>query len=101
MIYGLVDFGSTFTKLALVDGGTGALLATSQHPTTIDTDVFEGYDAALDETNVGRLADLLHSLSKETQFLLVTHSKRMMHAADIIVTKAGPGTLGLFWFEDD
>ena len=47
MIYGLVDFGSTFTKLALVDGGTGALLSTSQHPTTIDTDVFEGYDAAL------------------------------------------------------
>jgi len=47
MIYGLVDFGSTFTKLALVDGGTGALLGTSQHPTTIDTDVFEGYDAAL------------------------------------------------------
>jgi chromosome segregation protein len=41
-------------------------------------------DAALDETNVGRLADLLHSLSKETQFLLVTHSKRMMQAADMI-----------------
>lgn len=47
MIYALVDFGSTFTKLALVDGDTGGLLGTSQHPTTIDTDVFEGYDAAL------------------------------------------------------
>ncbi len=35
-------------------------------------------DAALDETNVGRFADLLHSLSKDTQFLVVTHSKRMM-----------------------
>ena len=41
-------------------------------------------DAALDETNVGRLADLLRSLSKETQFLLVTHSKRMMQSADMI-----------------
>jgi chromosome segregation protein len=41
-------------------------------------------DAALDETNVGRFADLLHSLSRETQFLLVTHSKRMMQAADMI-----------------
>ena len=41
-------------------------------------------DAALDETNVGRLAELLHSLSKETQFLLVTHSKRMMQSADMI-----------------
>ena len=46
--------------------------------------VLDEVDAALDETNVGRLADLLHSLSKETQFLLVTHSKRMMHSADII-----------------
>jgi chromosome segregation protein len=50
-------------------------------------------DAALDETNVGRLADLLHSMSKETQFLLVTHSKRMMQSADMIygVTMQEPG----------
>jgi chromosome segregation protein len=50
-------------------------------------------DAALDETNVGRLCELLHSLSKETQFLLVTHSKRMMQAADMIygVTMQEPG----------
>jgi chromosome segregation protein len=50
-------------------------------------------DAALDETNVGRLADLLHSLSKETQFLLVTHSRRMMQTADMIygVTMQEPG----------
>jgi chromosome segregation protein len=55
--------------------------------------VLDEVDAALDETNVGRLADLLHSLSKETQFLLVTHSKRMMHAADLIygVTMQEPG----------
>jgi chromosome segregation protein len=55
--------------------------------------VLDEVDAALDETNVGRLADLLYSLSKETQFLLVTHSKRMMHAADLIygVTMQEPG----------
>jgi chromosome segregation protein len=55
--------------------------------------VLDEVDAALDETNVGRLADLLHSLSKETQFLLVTHSKRMMHSADMIygVTMQEPG----------
>jgi chromosome segregation protein len=41
-------------------------------------------DAALDETNVGRFADLMRSLSRETQFLVVTHSKRMMQAADMI-----------------
>ncbi len=55
--------------------------------------VLDEVDAALDETNVGRLADLLYSLSKETQFLLVTHSKRMMHSADLIygVTMQEPG----------
>jgi chromosome segregation protein len=55
--------------------------------------VLDEVDAALDETNVGRLADLLRSLSRETQFLIVTHSKRMMHAADMIygVTMQEPG----------
>ena len=50
-------------------------------------------DAALDEANVGRLGDLLHSLSKDTQFLLVTHSRRMMQSADMIygVTMQEPG----------
>jgi chromosome segregation protein len=50
-------------------------------------------DAALDETNVARFADLMHTLSKETQFLVVTHSKRMMQSADMIygVTMQEPG----------
>ena len=42
-----VDFGSTWTKAALVELGTGALLGTASHPTTIDTDVLEGYDACV------------------------------------------------------
>ncbi len=55
--------------------------------------VLDEVDAALDETNVGRLADLLNGMSDETQFLIVTHSKRMMHAADLIygVTMQEPG----------
>ena len=55
--------------------------------------VLDEVDAPLDETNVGRLADLLHSLSLDTQFLLVTHSKRMMQSADMIygVTMQEPG----------
>jgi uncharacterized protein (TIGR01319 family) len=40
-----VDFGSTFTKAALVDVQTGDLLATDSHRTTIDTDVLDGWDA--------------------------------------------------------
>jgi chromosome segregation protein len=55
--------------------------------------VLDEVDAALDETNVGRFADLLNSLSHDTQFLIVTHSKRMMQGADMIygVTMQEPG----------
>ncbi len=42
-----VDFGSTFTKAALVDLGQGRIVASASHPTTIDTDVLDGYDACL------------------------------------------------------
>ena len=47
-----VDFGSTFTKVALVDLDAGELVATVQHPTTVpgrsaDGDVLDGYDACL------------------------------------------------------
>ena len=44
-----VDFGSTFTKAALVDVDAGDLLATASHRTTIDTDVLDGWDACLAE----------------------------------------------------
>ncbi|MGI8900535.1 MAG: glutamate mutase L, partial [Nocardioides sp.] len=40
-----VDFGSTFTKAALVDVTDGRLVATASHRTTIDTDVLDGWDA--------------------------------------------------------
>jgi chromosome segregation protein len=42
---------------------------------------------------VGRLAGMLKEMSSDTQFLLVTHSKRMMTAADLIygVTMQEPG----------
>ncbi|HEY9475853.1 MAG TPA: hypothetical protein VIS06_18625, partial [Mycobacteriales bacterium] len=33
---GCVDVGSTFTKLAAVEPGTGRLLAVAAHPTTAD-----------------------------------------------------------------
>ena len=40
-----VDFGSTFTKAALVDLREGRLVATAEHRTTIDTDVLDGWRA--------------------------------------------------------
>ncbi len=40
-----VDFGSTFTKAALVDVDSGQLVGQGSHPTTIDTDVLDGWEA--------------------------------------------------------
>ncbi|HEX7186845.1 MAG TPA: glutamate mutase L [Actinomycetes bacterium] len=40
-----VDVGSTFTKAALVELGSGVLLGTATHRTTGDTDVMDGVDA--------------------------------------------------------
>jgi uncharacterized protein (TIGR01319 family) len=44
-----VDFGSTFTKASLVDLEQGLILASASHPTTITTDVLEGYAACRDD----------------------------------------------------
>ena len=43
-----VDFGSTFTKAALVDGDSGTLIATDSHPTSIGTDLMEALDVLRD-----------------------------------------------------
>jgi len=40
------DFGSTFTKLTVVDLDTGELVATASHRTTIESDVIDAYAAA-------------------------------------------------------
>ena len=42
-----VDFGSTFTKALLVDLTAGTVVAAAEHPTTLATDVLDGYDACL------------------------------------------------------
>ncbi|MCW2818361.1 MAG: glutamate mutase, partial [Marmoricola sp.] len=48
-----VDVGSTFTKAALVEDLTGALLGTAEHRTTLDTDVLDGVDACRAALAVG------------------------------------------------
>lgn len=46
--------------------------------------VLDEVDAMLDESNVGRFIELLRDLSKETQFLLITHNRNTVSAADVI-----------------
>lgn len=46
--------------------------------------VMDEVDAMLDESNVGRFIDLLRELALETQFLLITHNRNTVQAADVI-----------------
>ncbi|HYG97334.1 MAG TPA: glutamate mutase L [Solirubrobacterales bacterium] len=46
-VVALADFGSTYTKVALVDAEEGALLARAEAPTSIGSDLMDGHAAAL------------------------------------------------------
>ena len=46
--------------------------------------VLDEVDAPLDEINTGRYAEMIKAMSAGTQFLLITHSKRTMEAADTL-----------------
>ncbi len=46
--------------------------------------ILDEVDAALDEANVGRLAAVLRDFLDRSQFILITHSKRTMAAADVL-----------------
>ncbi|MFN7944461.1 MAG: chromosome segregation protein SMC [Blastocatellia bacterium] len=50
-------------------------------------------DAPLDEINIGRFADKILEMSQQTQFMVITHSKRTMEAAGTLygVTMEDPG----------
>jgi chromosome segregation protein len=90
--------GKKLQNVLLLSGGEKALTALSllvgifkYAPSPFC--VLDEVDAPLDETNVGRLAEMIKGMSTDTQFLLVTHSKRMMGNADLIygVTMQEPG----------
>ena len=48
---------------------------------------------SLDDTNIGRFVDLLRRYAEQAQFIVVTHQKRTMEAADVLygVTMGGDG----------
>ncbi|MGA2558359.1 MAG: chromosome segregation protein SMC, partial [Terracidiphilus sp.] len=90
--------GKKLQNVLLLSGGEKALTALSLligifqfQPSPFC--VLDEVDAPLDETNVGRFGELMRALSSDTQFLVVTHSKRMMQFADLIygVTMQEPG----------
>ena len=46
--------------------------------------ILDEVDAALDEANIGRFASVLSLFQDQTQFIIITHRKRTMTAADRI-----------------
>ncbi len=81
--------GKKQQNLALLSGGERALTVIallfaflSYRPTPFC--VLDEIDAALDEANVQRFSEFLQDYSRSTQFVVVTHRKGTMEAADVM-----------------
>ena len=90
--------GKRVTRLSLLSGGEKALGAISflfalflARPCPFY--LLDEVEAALDDANIGRFVELLRRYSDSAQFIVVTHQKKTMEAADVLygVTMAGDG----------
>ena len=81
--------GKKIQSLNLMSGGEKALSALALlfsiiRVKTIPFVILDEVEAALDEANVKRFGDYLNRFDKESQFIVVTHRKGTMSAADSI-----------------
>ena len=90
--------GKRVQRLSLLSGGEKALGAIAflfalflARPCPFY--LLDEVEAALDDTNIGRFVDLLRRYSDRAQFVVITHQKRTMEAADVLygVTMGGEG----------
>jgi chromosome segregation protein len=90
--------GKKVQRLSLLSGGEKALGAISflfalflARPCPFY--LLDEVEAALDDTNIGRFVALLRQYSDRAQFVVITHQKRTMEAADVLygVTMGGDG----------
>jgi chromosome segregation protein len=90
--------GKKLQNILLLSGGEKALTALSLLVGIFQFQpapfcILDEVDAPLDDTNVGRFANLIADMAKTTQFVVITHSKRTMEQADVMygVTMQEPG----------
>jgi chromosome segregation protein len=90
--------GKRVTRLSLLSGGEKALGAIAflfalflARPCPFY--LLDEVEAALDDANIGRFVELLRRYAARAQFIVVTHQKRTMEAADTLygVTMGGDG----------
>jgi chromosome segregation protein len=81
--------GKDLRSLSLLSGGEKTLTAVAlllaifkSRPSPFC--ILDEVDAALDEANVERFAAVLREFKQNTQFIMITHSKRSMAAADLL-----------------
>ena len=81
--------GKRITRLTLLSGGEKALGAISflfalflAKPCPFY--LLDEVEAALDDTNIARFVELLRRYSDRAQFVVITHQKRTMEAADVL-----------------
>jgi len=81
--------GKKITRLTLLSGGEKALGAISflfalflAKPCPFY--LLDEVEAALDDTNIARFVDLLRRYADRAQFVVITHQKRTMEAADVL-----------------
>ena len=87
------------TSLEVLSGGERSLVGIAALFAMISVSpppflVLDEIDAALDERNARRFSEMLKTFSKKTQFIVVTHNRSSMEAADVLygVTLDGDGT---------
>jgi chromosome segregation protein len=81
--------GKRSQRLALLSGGERSLTAVALLFAILQVSpapfcVLDEVDAALDEANIGRFRSMLQDLAKETQFIIITHNRGTIEAADTI-----------------
>ena len=90
--------GKRLQNVNLLSGGEKALTAVALifslfliKPTPFC--ILDEVDAPLDDANIDRFADMVKEMTQQSQFIIITHSKRTMKVVDTMygVTMQEPG----------
>ncbi len=90
--------GKKIKRLSLLSGGERSLVAVAflvslfkARPSPFY--ILDEVEAALDDTNLGRLLEIYEELRESSQLLVITHQKRTMEGADALygVSMRGDG----------